>query len=329
VVIEGNYIGVGADGSTPLGNRHGFGALGRDVPPVPAPDDGFVVGGTAAGAGNRIAHNTADGIMIGGTTGGVTVLGNEIFANGERGIDFGDDGVSANGSRDPEVLPPFPVLTNVDVTGAGTLVQGTIDFPRGRDVRIEFFSSPACDPSGHGEGQTPIGVLAVTGSGGPAAFAARLAATPAGHVITATVTDLTQHRTSEFSRCAVQSTAPPAPGGDPGGPPPGPGPGPEPGGQPGPAGTPGGTGDPTPPDVPPPSPPCEVPKLTGLTPAKAKRRLKGAGCKVGKVKKPRRPRGRGYRLVVRRSGKKPGSTHPPRTAVGLTLKWVRTKPRRR
>ena len=110
VVIEGNYIGVGADGSRPLGNGRGldFGVFDRGVPPLPAPDDGFVVGGTAAGTGNRIAHNTADSITIGGTTGGVTVLGNEIFANGERGIDFGDDGVSANGSRDPGVLPPSP-----------------------------------------------------------------------------------------------------------------------------------------------------------------------------------------------------------------------------
>src|SRR5262249_61456271 len=63
VRIEGNYIGVGADGFTPLGNGVGL-ALGCDsfIAPAPAPGDGFVVGGIAAGAGNRIAHNNGDAL---------------------------------------------------------------------------------------------------------------------------------------------------------------------------------------------------------------------------------------------------------------------------
>ena len=119
-----------------------------------------------------------------------------------------------------------------------TSVQGTIDYPAGRDVRIEFFSSPTCDDSGHGQGQTPVGALTLTGSGGPAAFSALVAAGfPAGHVITATVTDLNLPGTSEFSRCRLQATAPPPPAEPPDDPPPPP----EPGDPPGPG---------TPPDVP-------------------------------------------------------------------------------
>ena len=335
VAIEGNYIGVGEDGSSDLGNGVGL-SLGCDsfIVPAPAADDGFVVGGTVPGAGNRIAHNDGDdfdfgdGMRVGHTSGGVMILGNEIFANGrdprELGIDLFEEGVSANGSQAPDVQPPFPVLTNVDAVAAGTLVQGTIDYPAGRDVRIEFFANPSCGASGHGEGQTPLGALTITGSGAPAAFAARLAASPAGQAITATATDLDRHRTSEFSRCAL-STGPPPADPPPGDPPPGPGPGDPP--APGPVGT-----LPGPPlgipviDVPP-RPRCKVPKVVGLPPAKAKRRLKLAGCGVGKVTKPKRRPGKRFRLVVKRTSLKRGATRPPGAKIGLTLKWKRIKTR--
>ena len=93
---------------------------------------------------------------------------------------------------------------------SGTSVQGTIDHPAGRQVRIELFAGAACDSSGHGEGQTPLGAITLSAPGGPAAFSALVAAPPAGQQnITATATDLTTNRTSEFSRCALQSAAPP------------------------------------------------------------------------------------------------------------------------
>ena len=338
VVIEGNYIGVGENGSTELGNGVGLN-LGCDsfIVPAPAADDGFVVGGTAPGAGNRIAHNDGDdfdfgeGVRVGHTSGGVMILGNEIFdndsgVNNAPGIDLFDEGVSANGSQGPDVLPPFPVLTNVDAVAAGTLVQGTIDYPAGRDVRIEFFSNPGCDASGHGEGQTPLGALTITGSGAPAAFGARLAAAPAGLAITATATDLDRHRTSEFSRCAL-STGPPPADPPPGDPPPGPGPGDPP--APGPVGNRPGPQLGIPVIDVPPRPRCKVPNVVGLTPAKAKRRLRLAGCGIGKVTKPNRRPGKRFRLVVKRTSLRRGATRPPGAAIGLTLKWKRIETRRR
>jgi hypothetical protein len=254
------------------------------------------------------------------------ILANEIFANGPTadalGIDLLDNGVSANGSEDPAVLPPFPVLTNADAVAAGTAVGGTIDYPIGHAVRVEFFSSPTCDDSGHGEGQTPLGALTVTGSGVPAAFGARVATAPAGHAITATATDLDVHRTSEFSRCARQSGAPPTAGDPPpdkpdGGDPPGPKT----------DAADGANGLPPVIDPPPPVPPCEVPKLAGLTVAQARKRLVSAGCGVRKLKTPKRPRGGRYRLVVKRASHRPGTIHAAGTRVGLTLVWKRVKRR--
>ena len=335
VVIEGNYVGVASDGATPLGNGLGL-SLGCSSPvaPAPAEGEGFVVGGTERGAGNRSAHgfHEADftaGVVMNHTIRGVMILGNEIFDNGgaarELGIDFLRDGVSANGSQPRDVLPPFPVLTNVDLTSAGTLIQGTIDYPAGRDVRLEFFSNPSCDASGHGEGQNPLGALTLTGSGAPAAFAARVAAAPAGHAITATATDLDLHRTSEFSRCATATPAPPPPADPPDQPSPGPGPGPG-GAPPGPGPIVTGPGPIGLPPVidPPPTIECEVPKLAGLTLAKAKKRLRAGGCGIGKITRPKkRPRGKGFRLVIKNASRRPGTVLAEGTRIRLTLKFVR------
>jgi hypothetical protein len=93
--------------------------LGTDsfIAPAPAPGDGIVVGGTAAGARNRIAHNDGDdfdfgdGVEVDHTSGGVMILGNAIFDNDSGvtnapGIDLLNEGISANGVHDPGVAPP-------------------------------------------------------------------------------------------------------------------------------------------------------------------------------------------------------------------------------
>ena len=83
-LIEGNYVGVGADGQTALGNAN----VGVDV----FSDDGFnTIGGTAAGAGNVISGNGGDGIrlltsnnlvegdFIGTNAAGMAALGNTQY----------------------------------------------------------------------------------------------------------------------------------------------------------------------------------------------------------------------------------------------------------
>jgi hypothetical protein len=64
---------------------------------------------------------------------------------------------------------------------------------------------------------------------------------------------------------------------------------------------------------------CAPPKLRGLTLKKARKRLERAGCKVGKVKRPKARNRRGRRLVVKKIGRLENG------AVQLTLKWQRRR----
>ncbi len=73
-------------------------------------------------------------------------------------------------------------------------------------------------------------------------------------------------------------------------------------------------------------PPCTVPKLQGKTLSQADASLKSAGCKLGKVTKPRARKGRRLPpLVVKASTPGPGST-PGDRSVNLTL-GPRPKPK--
>jgi PKD repeat protein len=76
---------------------------------------------------------------------------------------------------------------------------------------------------------------------------------------------------------------------------------------------------------------CTVPRLRHKTLTKARRLLQGAGCSVGKVKKPhRKPRrsaGRHkvWKLLVVRQSVAAKQTGPAGEAIGLTLGWVSVK----
>jgi PASTA domain/Fibronectin type III domain len=61
---------------------------------------------------------------------------------------------------------------------------------------------------------------------------------------------------------------------------------------------------------------CKVPRLRGKTLKKARATLRKAGCRLGKVKQPKR---NGGRLVVKRQSPKAGRTVPQGTKVRVTL----------
>lgn len=194
--IQGNYIGVGCDGSTLFGNlRQGirlWKASGQEI------------GGTAPGAGNVIAGNGEAGVAV--ITSGTAnqILGNTIFANQELGIDLADDGPGMNDQGDadsgPNTLQNYPVITSAQSAALSTLVSGTLNSAAEASFRLEFFANATSDPSGFGEGEQFLGSRSVvTDVEGNAVFSATfLEFVPVGASITATATDA-DGNTSEFS----------------------------------------------------------------------------------------------------------------------------------
>ncbi len=86
VTILGNYIGVGADGTTPLGNFtdpevawYGTGVSVRNYA------TNTTVGGLGAGEGNIIAYSTNYGV-VSFSGSGLTIRGNAIHDNSQQGI---------------------------------------------------------------------------------------------------------------------------------------------------------------------------------------------------------------------------------------------------
>ena len=196
--VAENLVGVGSGGQV-LGNGT-EGVLIENVNDVTV-------------AANAIAHNAGTGIVVTGTATRDRLTGNAIHGNGALAIDLTPllppDGVTPNdpgdGDAGPNGLQNHPLLTSVARCGTGTVqVSGTLESTAATTFTVELFASPACDPSGRGEGELFLGTLPVTTDGaGNGAFGGTLAASvPAGWVATATTTAPTGS-TSEMSPCVV------------------------------------------------------------------------------------------------------------------------------
>ena len=163
-VIQGNLIGVGLDGTTALGN----GTNGIRILAV----SGHLIGGTSAGAGNTIAHNGEDGVVLGSATAtNNSILANTIHSNAERAIDLENDGTTTNdaaanldadtGANDRQ---NFAVLYAAEVFGTQLRITGALDSEANRSYRIEFYNNPLGqeDASGYGEAREFLGAIVVT-----------------------------------------------------------------------------------------------------------------------------------------------------------------------
>ena len=187
-IVQGNYIGAAADGTTALGNT-GHGVHLTTV-------DNNTIGGTATGAGNIIANNSWAGVQIQDNTAtGNTISGNAIYANGGLGIDLGNDGVTANDAGDGDGgannLQNFPVLSKTVTNGVDSItVEGALNSTANSYFRIEFFASGTADGSGYGEGETYLGHanVATNGSGNATINETLSAAVAEGAFISATAT---------------------------------------------------------------------------------------------------------------------------------------------
>ncbi|MGH2811473.1 MAG: Calx-beta domain-containing protein [Actinomycetota bacterium] len=197
-LVEGNLIGTDLTGSAPLGSASaGIRVEGSDN----------YLGGAAVGGGNVIMFNGGDGIAI--PQGSKNeIRSNQIRANGGLGIDLGENGVLANDPGDSDsganAGQNYPVLTGAFISGSGTTVEGSLNSRPDATFTLEFFSTPNCDGSGHGEGKVPLGTeMVTTDSDGDVAFSIVVpTAATKGHRITSTATS-SQDNTSEFSNCVV------------------------------------------------------------------------------------------------------------------------------
>jgi hypothetical protein len=158
------------------------------------------VGGTAAGAGNTIAFNGNDGVLVDTGTGNA-IQENSIFENGNLGIEL------ANGGNNTQ---PFPVLTAVSSDGSSTTIEGTLMSAPDTTFTVEFYANDVCNPSGYGEGQIFLGPAPVTTDDtGMATFTITLSASvETGQFVSATATDPAGN-TSAFAACLQLPSATP------------------------------------------------------------------------------------------------------------------------
>jgi parallel beta-helix repeat protein len=199
--VQGNDIGLAADGTTALGN----GGAG-----VYISGSGNLIGGSAA-QGNAIAFNGENGVTLLLTASANTIRGNSIFSNTLLGIDLGNNGVTLNdaaGHVGPNNYQDFPVIASVVNNNDGTVtVIGTITSQAAGSFLLDFYANNALNASTYGEGRTYLGGVSVNvNAAGTSSFTVTLtAAIPAGQMwVTGTATDGAGN-TSEFSR-GVQAT---------------------------------------------------------------------------------------------------------------------------
>lgn len=207
--IQRNFIGVAADGSTPIGSMlYGIYVSGTDQQPA-----GGTIGGTSAGSGNIIANAASDGVAIvpnalfDATGGHLSILGNSIYRNGRLGINLAVERDSASqvtpndpgdGDTGPNDLQNYPVLSSASFSNGQVRITGSLNSKPGTAFRIELFGNSEPDASGFGEGRYYLGFTEVmTDAGGNAKFDVTLPHPNDVRSVSSTATD-PLGRTSEF-----------------------------------------------------------------------------------------------------------------------------------
>lgn len=219
--IQGNYVGVAANGTSALANS-GAGLLVGQIVSCGVeclnvfPANGTTIGGTATGAANTIAYNALQGVIVRAGTGN-SIRGNSIVGNGALGIDLqfndGSNGVTPNDNGDelfapdvdtgPNDVQNYPVLSGV----SNATVAGTLRSTPSTSFTLDFYSNAACDGSNFGEGARYLGSATTsTNASGDASFTAAPPGVVIGEYVTATATNPSGN-TSEFSQCRLAMTS--------------------------------------------------------------------------------------------------------------------------
>jgi hypothetical protein len=188
-VVEGNYIGVGADGKTPVSNAQAGVHVGNAAANTS-------IGGTAAGAGNVIAANGADGVVVDdvdGSTGKSSgVAGNgTVIAGNLIGLNAAGTAAVANAGNGVQLrLGASNNVIGGTASGAGNVISGnTLD-----GVHIEGSGAKGNQVQGNLIGLNMAGTAAVANAGNGVAlrFGANnngIGAAAAGNVISGNTLD--------------------------------------------------------------------------------------------------------------------------------------------
>jgi hypothetical protein len=177
------------------------------------------------GAGNRIAHNGADGVsIVAGDSAGNHILSNSIFSNGGLGIDLvggteDANGVTTNDTGDPDIGPNdlqnFPVIrsaTRSSATG-DTTISGRLDSNPSQDFVIQCFLTNGAPASGYGEGSRLLNTTTVsTNANGNGRFSC-VSSFPmlgqiSGQMVSVAATNVATGDSSEFSKNKFFTTGP-------------------------------------------------------------------------------------------------------------------------
>lgn len=209
---KGNKIQLNYIGTNPAGADLGNGKSGILV--YGDSKDTLVGGGSTAE--NAIAFNDDAGVSFGKMVYSAEtyipvdaqIKGNKIYSNGLRGIQIYENDAEANDAQDAD--EGFNNLQNAPVlSGAySNTIIGSLHSTPNKTFNLDFYSSPTCDDSGRGEGQTYLDSISVTtDASGNAGFETFFGAA-GGSAVTATATappasGNTNGSTSEFSQCVT------------------------------------------------------------------------------------------------------------------------------
>jgi hypothetical protein len=188
-LVQGNFIGTDATGLAALGN-------GGDGIRLRAGSSDNTIGGTTPAAGNTIAFNGNDGVLVDGGTGNA-IRGNRMFSDSNLGIEL------IHGGNQQQ---PAPDLISAVSTGGFTTITGTLQAAPDTTFLVELFVNNEPNASGYGEGEEFLGYLtATTGDDGTATFTfGAFVGVDPGQFISATATD-PANNTSQFARCVEVS----------------------------------------------------------------------------------------------------------------------------
>jgi hypothetical protein len=213
-LVRGNYIGTDVSGTAAFGN-------GGPGVTIPQGSDNIVSANDADSTGpNVIMFNHGFGIHVGDASTRNKLRINRIDQNDDLGINLGPAGITANdpgdgdgGSNDRQ---NFPVLASAQISNGTVTVQGTLNSTAFQRFTVDLYASPACDPSGNGEGRQWFGAfIADTDANGNVSFSRGFfGGVTAGQAVTALATSgdfITTSggtgNTSEFSTCVTATSS--------------------------------------------------------------------------------------------------------------------------